>query len=126
MKSNISNKKIQNSFKMFRSKELQRSVRPLIIANSIVCTGLLEYFIERPIRTIGFVYIICFLISYTTLIFGFMNKINIFIEVQTTKIAEIISKLYYFLNAFLYIITIFAGFARRKVEYLRLIEKFFP
>ncbi|KAL2746793.1 putative gustatory receptor 28b [Vespula maculifrons] len=106
--------KIQNSFKMFRSKELQQSVRPLIIANSIVCTGLLEYFIERPIRTIGFVYIICFLISYTTLIFGFMNKINIFIEVQTTKIAEIISKLYYFLNAFLYIITIFAGFARRK------------
>ncbi|KAL2725494.1 LOW QUALITY PROTEIN: putative gustatory receptor 28b [Vespula squamosa] len=93
--------------------EFQRSIRPLIIANSIVCTGLLEYF-GRPIRTMGLVYTICLLICYITLFFGFIDIINIFMETQTTKMAEIISRFYCFLNTFLFIVTIFAGFVRRK------------
>ncbi|XP_035723145.1 uncharacterized protein LOC118442072 [Vespa mandarinia] len=55
--SRYKNRRIIGTFKMFRSKEFQRSVMPLIIVNSIVCTGLLEYFVDRTIRIIGFAYV---------------------------------------------------------------------
>ncbi|XP_047344287.1 uncharacterized protein LOC124946909 [Vespa velutina] len=46
---------------------------PLIIVNSIVCTGLLEYFVDRMIRIIGFAYVVCCFVFYNILFFTFMN-----------------------------------------------------
>ncbi|KAL2725485.1 gustatory receptor for sugar taste 43a-like [Vespula squamosa] len=68
------------------SKEFQRSILPLIIANSIVCTGLLEYF----------------------------NILNIFVEDEITKMTVIITKFEFFVNFFLYVISICAGLIREK------------
>ncbi|KAL2746802.1 gustatory receptor for sugar taste 43a-like [Vespula maculifrons] len=101
-------------FKMFKSKEFQRSVMPLIIANSIVCTGLLEYFVNRTIRTIGFVYIICCSVYYSFLFFAVKDIINTFMNIQATDMLGIITKFSFIQNSFLYGLIIFAGFTRKK------------
>lgn len=109
---------------MFRLKEFQRSLLPLIIANSIVSTGLLEYFVNQIICMIGFIYIICCLVYYISLFNTFKNTLDIFKSSQTTNIAKIISALTFIENPLLYIITIFIGLIRRKVECFLLIDKF--
>lgn len=100
---------------MFRSNKFQRSILPLIIANSIVCTGLLEYFVNRTIRTIGFVYIICCVVYYINLIFTFTNILDTLKDVQPTNLARIMSVITFIENPLLYVVTIFVGFIRRKV-----------
>ncbi|KAL2746797.1 gustatory receptor for sugar taste 43a-like [Vespula maculifrons] len=99
---------------MFRLKEFQRSLLPLIIANSIVSTGLLEYFVNQIICMIGFIYIICCLVYYISLFNTFKNTLDIIKSAQTTNIAKIISALTFIENPLLYIITIFIGLIRRK------------
>ncbi|KAL2725487.1 gustatory receptor for sugar taste 43a-like [Vespula squamosa] len=101
-------------FKMFRSKEFQRSVMPLIIANSIICTGLQEYFVNRTIRRIGFVYAICSILYYATLFFTLKQIMEFFINAQESEISRTTTKFSYFHNAFFYIITIFTGLMRRQ------------
>ncbi|KAL2746799.1 gustatory receptor for sugar taste 43a-like [Vespula maculifrons] len=79
---------------MFRSKEFQRAVIPLIIVNSIFYIGLLEYFVDRRIRTID-------------IIFMFKNA-------QETKMSGIITYIQFFEYTFLYIILVFIGIAKRQ------------
>ncbi|KAL2746800.1 LOW QUALITY PROTEIN: gustatory and pheromone receptor 32a-like [Vespula maculifrons] len=109
---------------MFRSKEFQRSVMPLIIANSIVCTGLLEYFINRTIRRIGFIYAICCILYYTTLFFTLKQIMEFFINDQVTEISGIMLKYFYINNIFVYIIIISVSLMRseRMKLFLRQLE----
>nr|KAF7434360.1 hypothetical protein H0235_002551 [Vespula pensylvanica] len=78
-------------FKMFKSKEFQRSVMPLIIANSIVCT-----------------------VYYSFLFFAVKDIINTFMNLQATDMLGIITKFSFIQNSFLYGLIIFAGFTRKK------------
>ncbi|KAL2746803.1 gustatory receptor for sugar taste 43a-like [Vespula maculifrons] len=84
---------------VLRSKEFQKSVMPLIIANSIVGTGLIEYFVDRILRTIDFVY----------------NILNIYKNIQEKNIEEILFTFLYTYDIFIYVITILIGLTRRKV-----------
>lgn len=122
VKSDKSNKKDRKIFQMFRPNKFQRSILPLIIANSIVCTGLLEYFVSRTIRTIGFVYIICCLIYYINLFYTFANMLDTLKVFQPTDLAKIISAITFIENPLIYVTTIFIGFLRRKVQCLLLIK----
>ncbi|KAF7413833.1 hypothetical protein HZH68_002322 [Vespula germanica] len=76
---------------MFKSKEFQRSVMPLIIVNSIVCT-----------------------VYYSFLFFAVKDIINIFMNLQATDMLGIITKFSFIQNGFLYGLIIFAGFTRKK------------
>lgn len=118
LKSDIGNKTIKKTFKMFRSKEFQRAVMPLIIVNSIFYIGLLEYFVDRRIRTIGFFYIIGYLIYYSILIYTFKDIVFIFRNAQETKMSGIITYIQFFEYTFLYIILVFIGIAKRQVKIL--------
>ncbi|KAL2746792.1 gustatory receptor for sugar taste 43a-like [Vespula maculifrons] len=95
-------------------KEFQRSVMPLVIANSIFCTGLLEYFVDRTIRTIGFFYAICCILYYTILFFILKDVMNILFGYKKTRVAGILTKFTFINNVFMYVIIIFTGFLKRK------------
>ncbi|XP_047344288.1 uncharacterized protein LOC124946910 [Vespa velutina] len=103
---------INGNIKMFRSKELERSVMPLIIINSIVCTGLFEYFVDRTIRTIGFAYAICCFCFYNFLFFTLRNIVGNFMLCHGTELMKIITLLQLFYNPFIYNIIILSGFTR--------------
>ncbi|XP_035723188.1 uncharacterized protein LOC118442094 [Vespa mandarinia] len=100
--------------KMNRKVELERSVMPLIIVNSIVCTGLFEYFVDRTIRTIGFAYLICCFCFYNFLFFTLRNILGNFMLCHGTELMKIITLLQLFYNPFIYNITILNGFTRRQ------------
>lgn len=103
---------------MFRSKEFQRAVMPLIIMNSIFYIGLLEYFVNRTIRTIGFIYIIGYLIYYSILIYTFKDMVVIYRNIQETKMSGILTNIQFFEYTFLYIVLVFIGIAKRQVKIL--------
>ncbi|KAL2725478.1 putative gustatory receptor 28b [Vespula squamosa] len=106
--------RITGTFKMFRSKEFQRSVMPLIVVNSIVCTGLLEYFVDRTIRLIGFVYVVCCFVLYSICFFMVLSKLDFYTNSLETELLKIISTYQFFNNYCIYMILIFIGFRRRK------------
>ncbi|KAL2746810.1 putative gustatory receptor 28b [Vespula maculifrons] len=100
---------------MFRSKEFQRSVMPLIIINSIFCTGLLEYFANWIIRIIGFAYVISCFVFYNISFFTLKSMLGNYIESLESELIKIIIICQYFNNDFIYLIVIFNGLTRRKL-----------
>ncbi|KAL2725483.1 gustatory receptor for sugar taste 43a-like [Vespula squamosa] len=94
--------------------DFQRTIMPLIIANSVVCTGLLEYFVDQPIRIIGFFYAMFCSVYYSILFYTFKEILDVSVRVQSAKVGRIITKFRFVNNAFVYVIAIFVGLSKRK------------
>ncbi|XP_035723056.1 uncharacterized protein LOC118442026 [Vespa mandarinia] len=98
---------------MYLSGEFRRSVKPLIIMNSIFTTGLLEYFVDIKINAIGITYVCFSIVFYFSLIYSLSLPITIF-EQNQPSIAKLTLQIYVYIDYLFYIITIITGILRRK------------
>ncbi|KAL2725489.1 putative gustatory receptor 28b [Vespula squamosa] len=67
--SNTNTSMSTNTLEMSFSTEFRRSIKPLIIINSIFSTGLIEYFVDDKINTIGMFYGFFCIIFYVSVTF---------------------------------------------------------
>ncbi|KAK2575948.1 hypothetical protein KPH14_007310 [Odynerus spinipes] len=99
---------------MPKSKEFRRTAMPLIILNSILCTGLLEYFTDRITNAIGFAYLAFILISYCTTFCCFLDTMEIIWHSQISGILAFLLNFQFLINAAMFISTFIAGLVQRK------------
>nr|KAF7434358.1 hypothetical protein H0235_002549 [Vespula pensylvanica] len=103
---------IKNTLEMSLLVEFRRSIKPLVIINSILTTGLVEYSIDNKINTIGMVYACFLIILYVTV----GNLFSFPMEDYSMKpqIMQITHQLHTYSCYVFFLVTIVAGILRRK------------
>lgn len=102
---------------MSLSAVFRRSIKPLVIINSIFTTGLVEYFDDDKIKAIGMVYASFSIIFYITLV----NVIPFPADVSPNKqswVRKISLQLHVYISYTFIIGTYIIGVLRRKVIFL--------
>lgn len=110
-----------NTFKMSLSAEFRRSIKPLIIMNSIFATGLMEYFVCDKINAIGLVYASISIIFYVSMTF-FSSEFFLLNTIFKQSFVLKLTYLFYVYNGYVsYVATIIIGILRRKVNHFVLL-----
>ncbi|KAF7413831.1 hypothetical protein HZH68_002320 [Vespula germanica] len=116
----VEGKPNKNTLEMSLLAEFRRSIKPLVIINSIFTTGLVEYFIDNKINTIGMIYACFLIILYVTVgnLFSFPMEDY---SMKPSQIMQITHQLHTYSCYVFFLVTIVAGILRRKkLRYLTL------